>query len=234
MAKRLIDTDVWDNKWFRTLPVKMKAAWLYIRDKCDNAGVWEEDCELMSYQIGAEVSLDELTGALSGRIKKVGDTKIWITGFCEETWGFLDEDNVKNYPHQAYIRLLKKHGLWNEYLKQYKTTKKPQENKSKSTRTIKEHKESFEIFWDEYHRVTKRPKEDKEPAFTKWKQLSYDDQVKAFKQAKPYSKTNDSNYLKKARTYLEDKSFNNEIMPVNADDNQVIKGNFYNKGAVHA
>lgn len=69
----------------------------------------------------------------------------------------------------------------------------------------------FEGFWEEYHNRTTKPKEDKEAAFKKWKQLTKEEKRKAIDMIEAYSRSNDPRYLKKARTYLGDKSFNNEF-----------------------
>lgn len=78
--------------------------------------------------------------------------------------------------------------------------------------------ETFNIFWDHYHNQTGKPKTDKNPAFKKWKKLTLNERRKAYTAVKTYSKSNpDSQYLKKARTYLEDKSFNDEAYDLKAE-----------------
>ena len=73
---------------------------------------------------------------------------------------------------------------------------------------------SFDDFWNEYHRVTKKPKTDKEPAQKKWAKLTKEEQQKAYDKAAEYSLTStDPQFLKKARTYLENKTFNDEFQP---------------------
>ena len=86
-----------------------------------------------------------------------------------------------------------------------------------------EKKKEFEIFWNEYHSVTNKQKEDKVPTEKYWNKLSSFEKEKALSSIKDYSKTNeDSKYLKKARTYLSDKCFNNEFTAVKAKPNYKI------------
>ena len=86
-----------------------------------------------------------------------------------------------------------------------------------------EKKKEFEIFWNEYHSLTKKPKEDKIPAEKYWNKLTTFEKEKALSSIKYYSKTNqDSKYLKKARTYLSDKCFNNEFTTVKVKPNYKI------------
>ena len=40
MAKRFTDTEIWEQDWFIDLPNKYKLLWNYIKDKCDNVGIW--------------------------------------------------------------------------------------------------------------------------------------------------------------------------------------------------
>lgn len=71
---------------------------------------------------------------------------------------------------------------------------------------------SFDNFFHEYHRITKLKKSDKEAALKKWKQLSKTEQKKAFDNIQNYyDSLSDKKYCKKARTYLNDKNFNDEF-----------------------
>jgi hypothetical protein len=96
-------------------------------------------------------------------------------------------------------------------------------NKSKSIDTVntqtkvkktkeEEIKVTFEIFWITYHDITDIPKTDKEPAFKKWKILNDSERLKAVKKIHNYyNSLEDKKYCKKARTYLNDKTFNDEF-----------------------
>lgn len=76
----------------------------------------------------------------------------------------------------------------------------------------KKNKETFNIFWDYFHKTTKTNKSDKEPAFKYWVKLSLEEQRNAYKYVKPYYESlKDKKYCKKARTYLSDKNFNDEF-----------------------
>ena len=49
VAKRFIDTNIWNKQWFRQLELKRKLLWLYITTKCDHAGIWDADFEAASF-----------------------------------------------------------------------------------------------------------------------------------------------------------------------------------------
>ena len=91
------------------------------------------------------------------------------------------------------------------------------EQKNKRTKEQKNTvEENFELFWNHWFTFVKHKKEKKEPTFKKWKALSTEEQGKAFVQAEPYSQTKgpaDHKFLCIARTYLNDKLFNDEMTP---------------------
>lgn len=107
MAKRFTDTAKWDHSWFRKLTPKMKCAWIYLCDKCDHAGVWEADVEALSFNVGENVSIDELESVLHERLQAVSHDKYVITSFIEFQYGEL---NDSNRVHHSVINRLKKVG----------------------------------------------------------------------------------------------------------------------------
>lgn len=75
--------------------------------------------------------------------------------------------------------------------------------------------DQFEFFWTQYHLITKIQKTDKVPAFNYFKKLTLDERRKAYTMIQGYSDSNkDKQYIKKARTYLSDKCFNDEFKAV--------------------
>ena len=52
MAKRFIDTKIWDKAWFRKLTPKNKLIWIYLLTRCDHAGIWDADWEAAEFFIG--------------------------------------------------------------------------------------------------------------------------------------------------------------------------------------
>ena len=78
MAKRFMDTDLWNKKWFRELPVRLKIVWFYLINKCNHAGIWECDIDLLSFQIGENYTLKEILEAFGDNLKEIGDNKIFI------------------------------------------------------------------------------------------------------------------------------------------------------------
>ena len=135
MAKRFIETTIWSqNKWFRKLAPKYKALWFYIISMCDPVGVWEEDLEMAEFAIGDKLDVEETHVLFAKQIKSFSDNKWWVKDFCYFQYGVLKEENIANKPHQSYISLLKKHSLWEDYLKTIKSqSKEPPEKKKRAT-----------------------------------------------------------------------------------------------------
>lgn len=75
----------------------------------------------------------------------------------------------------------------------------------------------FETFWNEYHKLSAKPKTDRAAAEKKWKRLSSSEKDMALKMIPAYvGSVSEKKYIKKARTYLEDQNFNDEFMPKSA------------------
>jgi DNA-binding PadR family transcriptional regulator len=143
---------------------------------------------------------------------------------------FYKKDNLKDL-----VSLTKKGMEWNSQKHDHQIVDNPQCGKShirENTTLGKTHKHSntdintntnknnnknitkdlFSKFWDEYHRLSKKNKTDREAAFKHWKRLSKQEMDDAIENILHYVKSvDDIRYVKKARTYLADKNFNDEF-----------------------
>lgn len=59
MGKRLHDTEIWEEDWFQDLPNKYKLFFSYIKDKCDNVGIWRPNKNNFQKTVGEPIILDE-------------------------------------------------------------------------------------------------------------------------------------------------------------------------------
>ena len=109
MAKRFMDNTIFDKSWYRKLPVRLKIVWFYLINKCNHAGIWECDIDLLSFQIGDEYTLEEILEAFGDNLKEIGDGKIYITKFIEFQYGLPLNEKVK--VHQSVIKLLNKNDI---------------------------------------------------------------------------------------------------------------------------
>lgn len=111
MAKRFIDTGLFDDSWFMDLSKDGKIAWIYLLTKCDHAGIIEINERLFKIQTGLN-SLDTVKKDLGNRLIHVKDHYYFIPKFIHYQY--------PNFPHSkaraqnSAIDILKKFNLLNE------------------------------------------------------------------------------------------------------------------------
>ena len=159
----------------------------------------------------------EVANSFGEKLHWFNAKKIWIVDFCNFQYGPLNEENLGNKPHQSYIALLKKHRLWIDYTKGMPTLsnrvkeKEKEKDKEKDKEKEKEkepEKISFEIFWDKYDKKIDRAK--CEP---KWNRLTRNDQELCLYSITDYvNNTPDKKYRRDPETYLNNRSWENEII----------------------
>tara|TARA_R100001163_G_scaffold59465_1_gene48239 strand:- start:4596 stop:5351 length:756 start_codon:yes stop_codon:yes gene_type:complete len=109
MAKRFIDTKIWDKAWFRKLTPKNKLIWIYLLTRCDHAGIWDADWEAAEFFIGEWVGYDELPKEITEKMEYIkGEDQYYIPSFVEFQYGELRENSK---PHLSVIKRLDEKGL---------------------------------------------------------------------------------------------------------------------------
>lgn len=81
MAKRLTDSNKWNDNWFNDLPADMKLVWLYILDTCDHAGVYKVSFKSIRFYTGTEKAESEIIEYLKERIYIADGNKWFIPKF---------------------------------------------------------------------------------------------------------------------------------------------------------
>lgn len=153
MAKRFNDTEKYKNKWFRTLPVKMKCFWDYICSQCDCVGMWDADFEQASFHIGEEITEDEVLRYFKTQIMRYNEKKFFITDFIKFQYGKLSQ---MCKPHQKYIAMLQDYGIKIDenqrvYIKGIHTLQEEEEEKEKEMEKEKEKEEG--VFFSDTMRL---------------------------------------------------------------------------------
>ena len=111
MAKRFIDTKMWDKAWFRKLTPQTKLIWIYLLTKCDHAGIWDADWEAAEFFIGERVSYRRLPKVITDKMEEIENGKqYFIPSFIEFQYGELRE---KVAPHKSVIKRLSDKKLLN-------------------------------------------------------------------------------------------------------------------------
>lgn len=131
--KRYTDTEKWRDPWYRRLPPKLKAAWEYILDECDLAGVYDPDMQLLSFSVGAEVDEGEVFQSFNNgktRLEKLPNDKWLVPHYVSAQWGGL---HPSSQTHQKVLERIYYNGV------QDKVVGRVPPKKKKQTSTQKKH-----------------------------------------------------------------------------------------------
>lgn len=112
MSKRFTATEKWDKEWFMKLSPKHKCIWLFINDKCDQAGMWEINYMVASMYIGEPVTEEDFI-FFGKRVEKFSKDKFWIVDHIDFQCGYLSE---KCPAHKPVFKLLIKYNLLDRVL----------------------------------------------------------------------------------------------------------------------
>jgi hypothetical protein len=131
MAKRFTDTEKFSDTWYRKLSLLHKVIWEYLLAECNHAGILENfDLEMMSFKIGAEVTMEDLE-KFENRIIFISDSVLYIPKFIDFQYGTL---NAQSKVHASVLRELEKYKINTlsiEYTKSINTLKDKNKNKDK-------------------------------------------------------------------------------------------------------
>jgi hypothetical protein len=116
MGKRFVDTEIWEKEWFMNLETQEKLAMFWILTKCDNVGVLNHNKALADILIGKKIDWDGIQKKCSKNIEILENGKWWVKDFVDFHWGELKETSA---PYRSYIKLLKKHNLYQRVTKGY-------------------------------------------------------------------------------------------------------------------
>lgn len=178
MAKRFIDTGLFDDEWFSDLKPESKMFWIYYLTKCDHAGLLKYNKKLIEFQTGIK-SLDTVLKELGNRLVKVNEQLFFCPKFIKFQYPEFPKSNVKQ--QASAIELLIKNGLWDSETNNFKELTNSQETVTKdlpkshvngndNVNEVKEKKSEknslpfetpeFKKSWDEwieYRRQIKKP-----------------------------------------------------------------------------
>jgi len=94
MAKRFIDTGLFDDTWFMELSKDAKIFWIYCFTKCDHAGIIELNERLFKFQTGLN-SLQTVIEQLGNRLVRVNERYFFIPKFIDFQYPNFPNSNVK-------------------------------------------------------------------------------------------------------------------------------------------
>jgi len=112
MAKRFTDTEIWEQDWFIDLPNKYKLLWNYIKDKCDNVGIWRPNKSLLQKIIGEPINLDEFMQFINiekERLKILPSGRWWLKDYFVFQYG--DKFSPTSQVHKGALKALVQNGI---------------------------------------------------------------------------------------------------------------------------
>ena len=157
--RRFTQTDKWDDPWFRSLPGVHKLAFLYIIDRCNNAGFWEVDLDAMQFH--TKIDQKHLEGACKALARGIDESQGWV--FVKNFLRHQKNDclNEANPAHRQIIGLIVEQlerfpsvisFLPKGALKGLPSPIGKGNGKGKGNGHVKEEEESAELIYNEYPR----------------------------------------------------------------------------------
>lgn len=112
MPKRLTDTKIWEEDWFIDLPNKYKLMWNYIKDKCDNVGIWRPNKSILQKIIGEPLVIDDFLQFVNvgkERITVLPSGRWWIKDYFIFQYG--DKFSPTSPVHKGALKTLLQNGI---------------------------------------------------------------------------------------------------------------------------
>lgn len=109
MAKRFIDTGIFDDDWFMDLSKDGKLLWIYLITKCNHAGMIKINEKLCKIQTGIE-DLGNPIKELGNRLVTVTDHLYFIPKYIDFQYPGFPNSKVKQ--QQSAVDILVSFGLF--------------------------------------------------------------------------------------------------------------------------
>jgi len=240
MAKlRSVSTSTWSDPWFEELSVEHKLIFLYLltNEKTNMLGIYEASARKIAFETGVDsktvksvlsdfeefgkVSYSEnyviMINFLKHQNFNVNMKKGAIDSYnsLPKSFGFKKLNISKESPIEGFETLSNHLGILSK--REYNTNVNTNvnieyEEESKTVANarniLEDKKELFKNFWDLYDKKTS-----KETVLKKWLKLSQEEMKQVFIHLPKYvDSTPDKSFRKNPLTYLNQKSFNDEII----------------------
>lgn len=130
MAKRFIDTEMFNDDWFAELSKDAKLFFIYYITSCDHAGVLRLNKKLCEFQTGikdVDLTIEEFDNCLITVTKEYSNSLIFfMPKFIRFQYPNFPKSAVKQ--QDSAIKILKSLGFWNEETNCYITVSKELDN----------------------------------------------------------------------------------------------------------
>lgn len=104
MSARFTETEKWSDPWFQSLPHGSKLLFMYLCDRCNMAGFYEENVREACFHLGIDEG--QYKGALKGLESRLVAASgwLWLKNFLKHQRNM--DLNPENKAHRGIIRLL--------------------------------------------------------------------------------------------------------------------------------
>lgn len=112
MSKRFTDTDIWDEDWYVALPNKYKLLWNYVKDRCDNVGIWRPNKIIAQKLIDEDINLNDFLNLINSekeRIKVLPSGKWFVKYFFIFQYG--EKFSPSSPVHKSALKQLVANGI---------------------------------------------------------------------------------------------------------------------------
>lgn len=217
MGKRFTGTEIWEEDWFLAMPKDYKLFWYYMLAKCDHAGLFKVNlrsfCSLNEATVEANQALAYFNHE-KGRVRAVNQSFWLIEDFFVYQYGTTL--NTQNRVHQSVLDLYEKHGIDLTSIRGVVDlkdgVKDKDKDKDKDKKTINV---LFEEFWIQYDKKVG----EKGKLTKKWENLKAEERVAAMEHIPRYKLAQpDKKYRKNPDTYINNKSWNDELIYKNGNN----------------
>jgi len=215
-AKRLTDSNKWDDPWFMELENDYKLVWFYLLDKCDHAGIYKINLRLLNFHTQANIKgWATLEEAFGNRLVTISEELCFIPKFLK--FQYHKGLNTNNNCLKSVRDILTKHNLNDKVIElfgsEFLTLDQGLNNPSPRVKEKEKEKEKEEeIGKNETLDLEISKKDQKCEKFIRWYNL-YDKKINPKKAYDSWSKLKESEKdecLKVVKAYVDskpDKSF---------------------------
>jgi hypothetical protein len=217
MAKRFIDTGLFDDEWFMNLSQDGKLLWIYFITKCDHAGILKFNVKLCKLQTDIK-SIDTVIKELGNRLIPVSEHLFFIPKFIEYQYPGFPNSKVRQ--QQSAVDILTKYKLFDKGMITVSKESAISEiifNKellnTYDNGNVNEHENvhvniEFDVFWKLYDKNIDHVK-----CESLWNNLTEVERINCITKLPSYIKnTKNKQFRKNPENYLKYKSWINEIL----------------------
>lgn len=114
MTLRFTEREKFRDKWYMSLSPTYKCVWEYILSECDHAGILEFNLKMMSLQIGAEITIEDLKYfERCGKIQFIQKDVIFVPNFVlfQQRLSSFEQLNSRNRCHKSILERFEKYKI---------------------------------------------------------------------------------------------------------------------------